>query len=125
MAPQYPVNAALKRRGRESSTVSTLKRPCVYILASRKYGTLYIGVTGDPVKRDHEHGSDVLDGFTKKYAVHALVWFEMHDGMEQAIVREKRLKKWRRSWKLRLIEDASPARRLRGVIFASARRSRN
>jgi len=85
-----------------------MKQPCVYILASKKNGTLYIGVTSDLVKRVHEHKSDVRDGFTKNYAVHALVWLEMHDSMEQAIMHEKRLKKWRRSWKIRLIEEANP-----------------
>jgi len=81
-----------------------MKQPCVYILASEKYGTLYIGVTSDLIKRAWEHKNDVVAGFTKQYGVHTLVWFEQHATMESAISREKALKAWKRDWKLNLIE---------------------
>jgi putative endonuclease len=71
-------------------------QPCVYILASERNGTLYIGVTSDLVKRVWEHQSDFVEGFTKKYKVHHLVWYEVHDNMEAAINREKQLKEWKR-----------------------------
>ena len=76
----------------------------VYILASQRNGTLYVGVTSDLVGRTWEHKNDLVEGFTKKYGVHILVWYELHDDIEAAIAREKRLKKWNRAWKLRLIE---------------------
>ncbi|HNA30499.1 MAG TPA: GIY-YIG nuclease family protein [Thiobacillaceae bacterium] len=85
------------------------RSPCVYILASQRNGTLYIGVTSDLVKRVHEHRSDLVDGFTRRYVVHSLVWFEQHESMESAITREKQLKKWNRAWKLRLIEENNSA----------------
>jgi len=84
------------------------KRPCVYILASRRNGTLYVGVSSDPVKRIWEHRSDAIEGFTRKYGVHALVYYEMHKNMMAAIVREKQIKKWERRWKLELIEAGNP-----------------
>ena len=80
----------------------------VYILASRKNGTLYIGVTSDLVKRVYEHKSDLAPGFTSKYGVKSLVYFEVHDDISTAIVREKMLKKWNRGWKLELIELCNP-----------------
>lgn len=82
--------------------------PCVYILASKRNGTLYIGVTSDLVRRVWEHRNDFVEGFTKRYGVHRLVWYEVHDSMESAIRREKALKEWRRAWKLRLIEGPNP-----------------
>ena len=85
-----------------------MKQPTVYILASQRNGTLYVGVTSDLVQRIWQHRNDVSQGFTKKYGVHMLVWFELHDDMENAIIREKRLKKWNRDWKLRLIEEMNP-----------------
>ena len=85
-----------------------MKQPAVYILASNRNGTLYIGVTSDLVKRVWQHKNDVVEGFTKKYQVHHLVYFELYEDMEEAILREKRLKKWNRQWKLRLIEEANP-----------------
>jgi putative endonuclease len=85
-----------------------MKRPCVYMLASQRNGTLYIGVTSNLVKRIHQHKMDVADSFTKQHDVHTLVWYEVHDTMESAITREKQMKMWKRSWKLRLIEDANP-----------------
>ena len=85
-----------------------LRQPCVYILASRRNGTLYVGVTSDLVKRIWEHKSDVVKGFTEHYCVHTLVWFEQHDTMESAIAREKAIKEWKRRWKLELIERQNP-----------------
>jgi putative endonuclease len=84
------------------------KSPCVYILASDRNGTLYIGVTSDLEGRVSLHLQDLLGGFTAKYHVHRLVYYEMHDSMDAAILREKRLKKWNRQWKLRLIGSANP-----------------
>jgi len=80
----------------------------VYILCSGRNGTLYIGVTSDLIKRIYEHKNNFVDGFTKKYGVHRLVWYEFHDTAEMAIQREKQIKKWERSWKLRLIEESNP-----------------
>jgi len=85
-----------------------MKQPCVYILASGRNGTLYIGVTSDLVKRVWEHKNDLVRGFTSRYAVHALVWFERHDVMESAIAREKAIKEWKRRWKIELIERENP-----------------
>jgi putative endonuclease len=86
-----------------------VKQPCVYILASRRNGTLYVGVTSNLVQRVWQHKNDLAEGFTKKYGVHTLVWFEPHETMESAITREKAIKDWRRAWKLDLIESANPA----------------
>ena len=83
------------------------KQPAVYMMASERNGTLYTGVTGDLVGRVWEHRNDVVDGFSRRYGVHRLVWFELHGDMAEAIAREKRLKRWRRAWKLRLIEEAN------------------
>jgi putative endonuclease len=80
----------------------------VYLLASRKHGTLYIGVTNDLIRRVYEHRSKVVDGFTRRYDVDKLVWFEVYDDVLSAIAREKELKKWRRDWKIRLIEEQNP-----------------
>ena len=85
------------------------KIPCVYILASRKNGTLYVGVTSDLPKRLSEHQNDVVAGFTQRYQVHTLVWYEVHPSMESAIIREKRIKEWKRRWKMELIERTNPA----------------
>jgi putative endonuclease len=84
------------------------KQPAVYILASKRNGTLYIGVTSNLVKRVWEHKNDMVEGFTKRYKVHQLVWFEIHARMIDAIGREKRLKNWKRQWKLELIEETNP-----------------
>jgi putative endonuclease len=84
------------------------KQPAVYILASRRNGTLYIGVTSDLPGRIWQHKNDVIKGFTQKYAVHTLVYCELHAEMPAAIAREKQLKKWRRAWKLDLIERHNP-----------------
>ena len=80
----------------------------VYILASRIGGTLYIGVANNLVRRVHEHKMGQADGFTKKYSVHRLVYFEQYGDIEAAILREKKLKKWQRAWKIRLIEELNP-----------------
>ena len=80
----------------------------VYILASGRNGTLYIGVTSNLPKRAWQHREGVADGFSKEYGVKDLVWFEVHDNAESAITREKQLKKWNRLWKLRLIEEKNP-----------------
>lgn len=85
-----------------------MKQPCVYLLASRKNGTLYTGVTSNLVQRIWQHRNDQADGFTKKYEVHLLVWYELHETMESAIAREKAIKEWKRAWKLELIETANP-----------------
>ena len=77
------------------------------MLASRRNGTLYVGVTSDLLKRVWEHKNDVVEGFTKRYGVHSLVWYEPHDTMESAIMREKAMKEWKRAWKLELIEQAN------------------
>ena len=85
-----------------------MKQPCVYLLASHKNGTLYTGVTSNLVQRIWQHKNDQTDGFTKRYGVHLLVWYEMHDAMESAIAREKAIKEWKRAWKLELIEATNP-----------------
>lgn len=82
--------------------------PAVYLLASKRNGTLYCGVTSDLAARIARHRDGTFDGFTKDYGVKRLVWFEAHDEMDAAILREKRIKKWRRAWKLDLIEKANP-----------------
>ena len=83
--------------------------PCVYILASQPRGTLYIGVTSSLPARIWQHRNDQADGFTRRYGVHTLVWYEVHEQMESAILREKALKAWKRLWKIQLVEDANPA----------------
>lgn len=80
----------------------------VYIMASRRNGTLYIGVTSDLLKRVWEHREGLIEGFTKKYGCKMLVWFEQHDDIEAAITREKQMKEWKRAWKLRVIEEKNP-----------------
>jgi putative endonuclease len=86
-----------------------MEQPAVYILASHYQGTLYIGVTSDLVARIWQHREHVVDGFTKQYRVEQLVWYEQHESMESAILREKQLKKWNRAWKIRLIDSMNPA----------------
>ena len=80
----------------------------VYILASKKNGTLYTGFSGVLVKRIGEHKDDLIEGFTKRYGVHRLVWFEEHGDVSVAIAREKQIKGWNRAWKIRLIEKENP-----------------
>jgi putative endonuclease len=84
------------------------KQPSVYILASKRNGTLYVGVTSDFVGRISEHKQDLIEGFTKRYGVHDLVYIEFHEDMDTAIKREKQIKRWRRAWKLALIEKDNP-----------------
>jgi putative endonuclease len=83
-------------------------QPAVYILASQRNGTLYTGVTSDLPKRIWEHKNDVAEGFSTRYDVHLLVYFELHADMLSAIAREKQLKKWNRAWKIKLIEEMNP-----------------
>jgi putative endonuclease len=84
------------------------KEPCVYLLASRRNGTFYIGVTSNLIKRIREHKNDVVEGFTKRYGVHRLVWYELHSDMASAIARQKAIKEWKRRWKLELVESLNP-----------------
>jgi len=84
------------------------KQPYVYILASKKDGILYIGVTSNLIQRIWQHKNNEVEGFTKKYNVHTLVYYEQHETMESAITREKQMKKWKRDWKIQLIEKDNP-----------------
>jgi len=95
-----------------------VKQPAVYILASKPYGTLYVGVTSDLASRIEAHRSGAVAGFTEKYHVSRLVYFELHESMLDAIQREKQVKKWNRAWKLQLIGNANPTwMDLSGQIF--------
>jgi putative endonuclease len=80
----------------------------VYLLASGKHRTLYLGVTNDLIRRVYEHKTKAVRGFTARYGVNRLVWFEVYDDAETAITREKEIKKWRRDWKIALIEESNP-----------------
>ena len=80
----------------------------VYMLASKRNGTLYIGVTNNLLKRVHQHKNDVTEGFTRKYNVHSLVYYEVFNRIQDAITREKQMKKWKRQWKMELIEKSNP-----------------
>ena len=84
------------------------KQPAVYILSSKRNGTIYVDVTSDLVKRVWEHRNNLVEGFTKRYGVHQLVWYELHASMDSAIKREKRLKDWKREWRVHLIESTNP-----------------
>jgi putative endonuclease len=84
------------------------RQPAVYILANKRNGTLYVGVTSDLVRRIWEHKKSLIEGFTKRYGIKQLVWYELHQTMQSAIVKEKRLKEWKRAWKLELIEETNP-----------------
>ncbi len=85
-----------------------MKQPCVYVLASKRNGTLYLGVTSNLRQRVWQHKKDLADGFTKRYRVHTLVWYELHGTMQSAIAREKAMKEWKRAWKIELIEKSNP-----------------
>ena len=85
-----------------------MKQPCVYMMASKRNGTLYIGVTSNLLFRISQHREGLLEGFTKKYSVHVLVWFEFHETMFQAIAREKEMKEWKRAQKIVLVEAHNP-----------------
>ena len=84
------------------------RQPCVYLLASKRNGTLYTGVTSNLVKRVWQHKNNLTEGFTSKYGVHTLVWYEMHETMISAIQREKTIKNWKRAWKIKTIEELNP-----------------
>jgi putative endonuclease len=84
-----------------------VKAGFVYIMASRKNGTIYIGVTSDLIKRAWEHRNDVVAGFTRRYCCKLLVWFEQYDDLQEARLRELRMKGWKRAWKIRLIEETN------------------
>ena len=85
-----------------------MKQPSVYILASKPHGTLYIGVTSNLVARIYQHKADLVAGFSQRYSVHRLVYIELHQEMYAALAREKQLKRWKRAWKVRLIEEKNP-----------------
>jgi putative endonuclease len=84
------------------------RQPCVYLLASRRNGTLYVGVTSNLSARIWQHRNNTVDGFTRQHHVHDLVWFELHETMGSAITREKAIKAWKRVWKIGLIEKSNP-----------------
>ncbi len=86
----------------------TMKQPCVYLMASKRNGTLYVGVTSNLPQRVWQHKHGLVEGFTNRYHVHTLVWYEVHATMEAAVAREKALKEWKRAWKLELIEKSNP-----------------
>ncbi|KPL68927.1 endonuclease [Erythrobacter sp. SG61-1L] len=94
--------------------------PTVYILANRYRGTMYTGVTSDPMARLHQHRTDTFEGFTARYDIKRLVWFERHDEIEVAIRREKTIKRWPREWKFNLIEEHNPDWRDLAVDFGFA-----
>jgi len=108
-----PVKIGIQHHS-ETSTTSpkepsmTQKQPCVYLLTSQRNGTLYTGVTSNLVQRVWQHREGIVAGFSKRYAVKLLVWYELHGSMETAIIREKKIKEWRRKWKLDLIEKENP-----------------
>ena len=83
-------------------------QPCVYLLASRRNGTLYVGVTSNLTRRVWQHKTGLVEGFTKRYGVHRLVWYEVHGTIESAIAREKAIKEWKRGWKIELLEISNP-----------------
>ena len=85
-----------------------MKQPAVYLLSSRPNGTLYVGVTSNLVQRVWQHREGLIEGFSRRYNVKILVWYEQHETMHSAIAREKAIKKWNRDWKLRLIEESNP-----------------
>ncbi len=85
-----------------------MKQPAVYLLSNKPYGTLYLGVTSNLPGRTWQHQNDQVEGFTRRYNIHLLVWFEIHDTMIAAIEREKQIKKWNRDWKVNLIQGMNP-----------------
>jgi len=85
-----------------------MKQPCVYIMANRRNGTLYTGVTSNLIQRVWQHKNDLVEGFSKRYHVHLLVWYEVHATMDNAITREKAIKEWKRTWKIAQIERINP-----------------
>ncbi len=101
-------NNLLHHRRRSGGGRNLEWHPIVYLLASRRNGTLYVGVTSNLTQRIWQHKIDLAKGFTQRYGVHTLVWYEGHDTMESAIAREKRIKGWKRAWKIALIETSHP-----------------
>ena len=85
-----------------------MKHPAVYILTNNRNGTLYIGATNDLIRRIHEHKNELVDGFTKKYHLHKLVYYEVHESKDSALLRENQMKEWKRAWKINLIEKNNP-----------------
>ena len=85
-----------------------MKQPAVYLLANKPYGTLYVGVTSNLIGRTWQHQNDLVDGFSKRYRLHSLVWYEQHESMLTAIEREKQIKKWNRDWKINLVQIKNP-----------------
>jgi putative endonuclease len=102
------MDAGLRRHDDLNQRFPMDRQPCVYMLASKRNGTLYTGVTSNLVRRVWEHRNNVIQGFTHKYGVHDLVWYEVHETMESAIQREKRIKNWKREWKIKAIETVNP-----------------
>ena len=86
-----------------------MKQPCVYMLASNRNGTLYVGATSNLIQRVWQHKNDLVAGFTKRYRVHTLVWYEVHETMESAITREKAIRRWKRDWKIELLQENNPS----------------
>ncbi|KAA3645722.1 GIY-YIG nuclease family protein [Marinicella gelatinilytica] len=85
-----------------------MKHPAVYILTNKRNGTLYIGATDDLIRRIYEHKNELVDGFTKKYHLHKLVYYELHESKDSALLRESQMKEWKRAWKINLIEKNNP-----------------
>ena len=101
--------SALRHTYRHScESRNPLRQPCVYLLTSKPNGTIYVGVTSNLAQRVWQHKNNQVEGFTQRYGVHTLVWYEAHDTMESAIAREKAIKVWKRVWKLELIEKTNP-----------------
>ncbi len=95
-------------RRRSGESRNPLRQPCVYLLASSRNGTIYAGVTSNLIQRVWQHKNDQVEGFTRRYGVHTLVWYEAHESMEAAIVREKAIKEWKRAWKMGLVGESNP-----------------
>jgi putative endonuclease len=106
--PIHDLDPRRKHAGMTREDKEVLRTFCVYILASKRNGTLYVGLTNDLARRAYEHTNEVHSGFTKSYHVRMLVYYEVFEDIDAAIIREKRLKKWNRQWKLRLIEEHNP-----------------
>ena len=95
-------------RRQEPSGSEVTKRGFVYIMSSCRNGTLYLGVTSNPVQRIYQHRNGLIDGFSKQYGCKFLVWYEMYEDLQEAQKRELQMKKWKRTWKLRAIEEKNP-----------------
>ena len=97
-----------RQGGAHALALKDMKTPCLYIITNKTHGTLYVGVTSDLVQRIWQHKNGLIEGFSKRYGLKMLVWFEQHESMESAIVRERNVKYWRRDWKIQLIEESNP-----------------